>query len=290
MHSLLFAAALFLAPPTHALTTKASPRPARPRAELLASSGKPLLPAPELVAEAIGTGLITLLGTGTVSAAVYTGAQNGLWQIAVVWGAAVALAAYTTASISGAHLNPAVTLALVVFKGFPMGKALAYAIAQTVGATIAAVINYATFAKAIASFETTNDIVRGAAGSSASAPGVLGFGAHGVSLLGATALEALQMGVLMFVILSVTHDDSAAPSGGACALIGLTVAVLISVYGPLTSAGFNPARAIGPCVVAAASGWGSKEAFKGLGAYVAGPLVGALGGGLAHRAIYAASD
>ena len=97
-------------------------------------------------------------------------------------------------------------------------------------------------------------------------------------------LEALQMGMLMFVILSVTHKDSAAPSGGACALIGLMVAVLISVYGPLTSAGFNPARAIGPCLVAAASGWGT-EAFKGLAAYVLGPLVGALGGALAHRAI-----
>lgn len=288
MRALLFTSVILIASPTHALKTKSSPpRPARPRPELLASTGKPLLPAPELVAEAIGTGLITLLGTGTVSAAVYTGAQQGLWQIAVAWGAAVAVAAYTTAGISGAHLNPAVTLALVVFKGFPAGKALAYALAQTIGATVAAVINYVTFSKAIASFETTKEIVRGAAGSTASAPGVLGFGAHGTTLLSATALEALQMGILMFVILSATHQDSAAPSGSACALIGLVVAVLISVYGPLTSAGFNPARAIGPCVVAAASGWGN-EAFKGLTAYVFGPLVGGLGGALAHRAIYEA--
>ena len=182
-------------------------------------------------AEAIGTGLITLLGTGTVCAAVFTGAQAGLWQIAAAWGAAVALAAYTTASVSGAHLNPAVTFALVVFKGFPPGRALAYVLAQVAGATGAALLNLLAYSKAISSFEARKSIVRGAAASIASAPGVMSFGAHGITAPGAFALEALQMAVLMFVILSVTHEESAAASSGACALIGLTVAALISVYG-----------------------------------------------------------
>ena len=84
----------------------------------------------------------------------------------------------------------------------------------------------------------------------------------------------------------MTHKDSAAPKGGACALIGLTVAALISVYGPLTCGGFNPARAVGPCLVASAAGWGG-EAFVGLAAYLLGPLGGGLVGALAHRALYA---
>ena len=63
-----------------------------------------------------------------MAGAVYTGAHQGIWQIAATWGGAVALAAYSTAGISGAHLNPAVTLALVAFKGFPVGKALSYAV------------------------------------------------------------------------------------------------------------------------------------------------------------------
>ena len=93
-----------------------------------ASSNLPLTTHPHPHPHQIGTGLITLLGTGTVAGAVYTGAHQGIWQIAATWGGAVALAAYSTAGISGAHLNPAVTLALVAFKGFPVGKALSYAV------------------------------------------------------------------------------------------------------------------------------------------------------------------
>jgi len=253
---------------------------------LLLASAKPLLPAPELVAEAFGTGMITLLGTGVVIATVFCGAMQGLWQISAVWGLAVALAAYTTASVSGAHLNPAVTLALVVFKGFPVVKGLKYMIAQLVGATAAAALNYVSFSKAIAAFEATKEIARGAAGSIGSAPGVMTFGNYGVTVLGATLIEGLQMAILMFIILSLTHKDSAAPSGGACALIGAAVAALVSVYGPLTCGGFNPARAVGPCLVASMCGWG-KEAFTQIVPYVAGPLVGGLVGAFAHRCIYA---
>jgi len=107
----------------------------------------------ELLAEAIGTGLIVLLGTGTVASAVYTGAHQGIWQISATWGGAVALAAYTTAGVSGAHLNPAVTLALVAFKGFPVAKALSYAVAQLAGALAAAAGVLACFGPAIKSFE-----------------------------------------------------------------------------------------------------------------------------------------
>ena len=108
----------------------------------------------------IGTGLITLLGTGTVAGAVYTGAHQGIWQIAATWGGAVALAAYSTAGISGAHLNPAVTLALVAFKGFPVGKALSYAVAQLAGAIAGAMTVLACFGPAIKSFELGKNLVR----------------------------------------------------------------------------------------------------------------------------------
>eukprot|EP00966_Prymnesium_polylepis_P140795 3251521-Prymnesium_polylepis.1 len=124
-------------------------RPSPRRTSLVASATKPLFPEPALAAEALGTGLITLLGTGTVCAAVFTGAQQGIWQIAAAWGAAVAIAAYTTAGVSGAHLNPAVTFALVVFKGFPPRRALAYVFAQVVGASGAALLNFLAYSRAI---------------------------------------------------------------------------------------------------------------------------------------------
>lgn len=241
----------------------------------------------ELLAEAIGTGLIVLFGTGTVASAVYTGAHQGIWQISATWGGAVALAAYTTAGVSGAHLNPAVTLALVAFKGFPVAKALSYAVAQLAGALAAAAGVLACFGPAIKSFEAGKALVRGTPAAIASAPGCMFFALcpGGLSAIAACAIEGLQMAILTFGILALTHKDSAAPPGGACAMIGLTVAILISVFGPLTCSGFNPARDLAPRIVAALSGWGS-HAFKGWWVYSVGPFIGTLVGAAAAGALY----
>ncbi|MCX6023924.1 MAG: aquaporin, partial [Chloroflexi bacterium] len=81
-----------------------------------------------VIGETLGTFLLVLMGTGSVASAVLTGAQVGLWQVAVVWGFGVALAIHASAGLSGAHLNPAVslTLALLRPKSFPMGRLLPY--------------------------------------------------------------------------------------------------------------------------------------------------------------------
>src|SRR5438132_7581253 len=81
-----------------------------------------------LVGEAVGTFLLVLFGTGSVAAAVLTGAQVRLWQVAVVWGFGVALAIYCSAAASGAHLNPAVSLAFALWRrdGFPRRRLLPY--------------------------------------------------------------------------------------------------------------------------------------------------------------------
>jgi len=255
--------------------------------ELAWGSAAELGASRELLAEAIGTGMITLLGCGTVAAAVFTGAHAGIWQIAATWGAAVALAAYTTAGISGGHLNPAVSIALVAFKGFPLAKALGYIAAQVAGALAGAATVLACFGPAIRSFEATKGLVRGTPAALASAPGCMYYSLApgGLSGVGACAVEGLQMAILMFCILSLTDQKSAAPSGGACALIGLTVAVLISVFGPLTCAGFNPARDVGPRIVASLAGWGTL-AFKHWWVYAVGPCLGSLAGAAVHTALY----
>src|SRR5438046_4125761 len=87
---------------------------------------------PALIGEALGTYLLVLFGTGSVAAAVLTGAQVGLWQVAVVWGFGVALAIYATAAVSGAHLNPAVSLAFALRRprAFPAVRLVPYWLGQ----------------------------------------------------------------------------------------------------------------------------------------------------------------
>ena len=82
------------------------------------------------LAEFVGTYLLVLLGCGAVHASVLTGAQSGLWQVAIVWGIAIMLAIYTVGAISGAHINPAMTLAFAVWGGFSWRLVLPYVVAQ----------------------------------------------------------------------------------------------------------------------------------------------------------------
>ena len=88
-----------------------------------------------LLGEALGTFLLVLFGTGSVACAVLTGALQGLWQVAVVWGFGVTIAIYCSAALSGAHLNPAVSLAFAVLRprGFPLARLLPYWGAQLGG-------------------------------------------------------------------------------------------------------------------------------------------------------------
>ncbi len=96
--------------------------------------------------EIVGTFLLVLFGTGAVASAVLTGALAGLWQVAVVWGFGVTLAIYATAAASGAHLNPAVTLSMAIFRAaaFPVRRVLPYWGAQLLGAVLAGACSLTT--------------------------------------------------------------------------------------------------------------------------------------------------
>lgn len=155
-----------------------STRPALCAPASAAKAAEPA-PAPSLekrcLAEAIGTGIIVQGGCGVVCALKYAGANPTLFGLATIWGASVALAAYSTRAISGAHLNPAVTCALVANDLFPIEEAPQYVGAQLAGATLAGTINYAIFATGIAALEASEGIVRGAAASTASYAGAFGM-------------------------------------------------------------------------------------------------------------------
>ena len=265
---------------------------------MTAASRTPLRRA--LVAEAVGTYLLVLFGTGSVAAAVLTGAQVGLWQVAVVWGFGVALAISVSARHSGAHLNPAVTLAFALTRrgAFPWARVLPYCGAQLAGAVLAGATVAALFWPFLLRFEAREGLVRGQSGSERAAmvfgqyfpnPALFGTDATAwalVSPLTATLVEAFGTAVLVFVIFALTDPDNRAAPGANLApfFIGFTVAVLISLFAPITQAGWNPARDLGPRLVALALGWGEialPGPRWGFLAYLVGPLVGGpLGGWL----------
>ena len=253
-----------------------------------------------ITAELMGTFLLVLFGCGSVCSAVLTGAQVGLFQVAIVWGIGIALAIKLTSGISGAHLNPAVTLGFAVWRKFPTRKILPYIAAQSTGAMLAAIALLVLFGDSLIAFEAAQGIVRGSPGSEASAmvlteffpnPGGLPLAQHPAPILEwrAMLVEICGTAVLMLVILGVTNpQNQGATTSHAPWAIGLTITVLISLFAPLTMAGFNPARDLGPRVIATIAGWGT-EVFRANGntgwftVYILAPILGAQLGGLIHH-------
>lgn len=251
--------------------------------------------------EFFGTFILVFFGVGAVQAAVATGAQTGIWQVAVVWAIGVSLAIYATAAYSGAHINPAITLVAAVYDRMPMARVIVYWLAQFAGAAAAALILYAMFAEAILELERQHGLLRGGPGSELSAmvfgeyfpnPAIFGTDETAwriVSVRGAFIAEMVGTAFLAFMVGALTSECNMArpPAGVTAIMIGLTVAAIISVVAPLTQAGLNPARDLGPRVVAYFLGWG-EIAIPGprggwLLVYVAGPCVGALIGGGIQR-------
>lgn len=202
----------------------------------------------QCVAEMLGTMFIVIFGVGSVCSAVLTEYNAGLWQVAVVWGFGVALAIHSTASVSGAHLNPAVSLAFAMFRprDFGWSKLIPYWIAQYLGAIVGGCFNLLVYGPQFRHYEKVNNIVRGSKESiiTASAFGEYfpnpGFdsivGRDAISPLFAMLVEAWGTGILMFMILALIDSRHKIMKQTAMIpfFIGFTVAVLISLYAPLT--------------------------------------------------------
>jgi MIP family channel proteins len=245
----------------------------------------------ELVAECLGTFIIVQLGTGVVMAEIFAGATVGLFQIAAVWIIAVTLAICCTASISGAHLNPAISIAFCLLrrsKSFGWSKLIPYILAQTAGAILGSCVNLIMYASLIQEFEAVNGIVRSSAGAIASARAFGEYYAAPVTTATAFFAEAFGTAVLAGVIFALTHkgNDTVKHNVYIPPFIGMTVGGLITVIAPITQAGFNPARDFGPRIVAYLAGWHSV-AFLNCWVYIVAPIVGApLGALLVDKVLY----
>jgi len=264
----------------------------------------------DVVGEFVGTFMLVLIIRTVVTSAVVSGAQVGLWQVAVVAGLGVGVSIYCTSHISDAHLNPAVTLsfAIVRWRGFSWKKILPYIIAQLLGGFCAAGVLYGIYRHAISQYELDHGIVRGENGSEITA---MLFGDYFpnaaiynhsieenlnlVSPVETMLIEAWSTGVFLFVIFCLTDKQNTSVGNeeqkvAVPILLGITISILVSLYAPLTQAVYNPALDIGPRAFAACVGWG-RIAFPGprtgFWVYIVGPVIGGLVGALVYDCIVA---
>ena len=242
----------------------------------------------ELIAEAVAMFIIIAFGDSV--AAMYTlydpsPYQHAYWGLCVAWGLAVTLAIYTTASVSGCHANPAVTLALALYRKFSWRKVIPYCIAQTVGAFLGAGVVYVLFAPVIEHFLITNHLTRasgGAAGVFFTHPGLA------VTPLHAFNDEIILTAFLIFGIFAITeqYNELAPHANFGAVIIGLLVAVIGASMGYLEAWAINPARDFGPRLFCFVTGWGSS-ALPSPDNYwwipIVGPLLGAIIGGAAYQ-------
>lgn len=241
----------------------------------------------EFIGELIGTFILVFFGCGSVAVTVLFSAHVGLLQVAAIWGLGVTLAIYATRHLSGSHLNPAVSLAMVIGGRMSFRKLPVYISAQFLGAFIAAGVVYLLFDSSIAQYEATKGIIRSTPESYKTAmifgefypnPGVKTIAS--VSTINAILAEAAGTFALVFLIFSFTAgcnvggpDKSLSP-----VFIGLTVTIIISIIAPLTQAGLNPARDFAPRLFSYFAGW-KTAAFPDnhygfFTVYILGPFLG----------------
>jgi len=215
---------------------------------------RPNLPR-RCAAEGLAAFALVFAGCGAIVTDATGDGALGTVGVALVFGLVVMAMIYATGHLSGAHINPAVTIAFTLTRHFPGRDAIAYIAAQLVGATIAALVLLWAWPEA---------------------PADLGATVPSIEVGTALLYEALMTAMLMFVIISVATDTRAVGAGAAIA-IGGTVALDAIFGGPLTGASMNPARSFGPAV---ASG-----TWTDFWIYLVGPIAGALLGALAYQLV-----
>lgn len=210
------------------------------------------------IVEFLSTFCLVLLGCGAMAVEARTQALTHV-GVAIAWGLVVMIMIYAVGGISGAHMNPAVTIGFATLGRLPVKDALGYVPSQCLGALAGAIAIRATLGVDQSMLGSTN-----------------------VQLdLGLTAGLIIEFGltfILMFVVIGVSTGAKEETITAALA-VGSTIALAAMVAGPLTKASMNPARSLGPAVIAGD--------VSELWLYCIGPIAGAIAGGLTAQALHA---
>jgi glycerol uptake facilitator protein len=255
----------------------------------------------ELLSEFLGTFVLILLGCGSVAVAVAGLPGSGRQEVAFGsanwliiawgWGLAVVFGVYIAGGVSGAHINPAVTFAFALRRGFPWRKVPSYWLAQLVGAFVAAALVYAVYWQAIDAFNATNNL----AARDQSLPTFAIFATFpaeyfGNGIWGPLVDQIVGTAILLALVAALIDNRNQAPGMNmAPFLIGLVVVAIGLTYGTNAGYAINPARDLGPRLWTFLAGWG-QIAFPGtyqwFSSYWWIPIVGPLIGGAVGIYVY----
>jgi MIP family channel proteins len=242
----------------------ASSAPATPDLDLAPDGGDRASSRPDLLrrttAEALAAFALVFAGCGAIVADARYDGVLGAVGVSLVFGLIIMVMVYATGHLSGAHINPAVTIAFTLSRHFPPRDAAAYVAAQLAGATAGALVLLAVWPDQ---------------------PGDLGATVPTVGAGSALVYEVVLTAFLMFVIMAVATDTRAVGAAAAIA-IGGTVGLDALFGGPVTGASMNPARSFGPALAA-----GQWQDFW---IYLAGPVAGAALGALAYQLVRGDAD
>jgi glycerol uptake facilitator protein len=258
--------------------------------------------AGELAAECLGTFILICFGDGVVAMAVAALNQSGrgtqIFQasgdwliIGWGWGFAVAFAVYVVGGVSGAHINPAVTLAFAARRDFPWRKVPGYIAAQVLGAFLGALVVYIVYKAAIDSYDTAHHITRGAPDSVPTYSIFATFPApYFKTVIGPLIDQIVGTAFLVaFVFAVVDEFNQPVKANLAPLIIGFIVVAIGLSFGANAGYAINPARDFGPRLFAWIAGWG-KVALPGdygnISAYFWIPIVGPIVGGVVGAYVY----
>ncbi len=238
----------------------------------------------EVLGEFLGTFVLILFGVGVVAQVTLGAGATGQYvSINLAWGLAVMLGVYVAGGASGGHLNPAVTVALAAWRGFPWGKVGPYVAAQMAGAFVASAVVYVVYADALQHFDGGARQVTGALGTA----GIWAtYPQPWLSTLGGLVDQIVGTAALVLVVFAVTDPRNSPPQANITPIVvGLLVAAIGMAYGLNAGYAINPARDFGPRLFTALAGWGGEVFNAGNGWWwvpIAGPMIGGPLGGLVY--------
>ena len=241
--------------------------------------------AREALAEFLGTCVLIIFGSAVVAQVVLSGGANGSYlSINLGWGLGVTMAIYVSAGVSGAHLNPAVTLALAVHRGFAWSKVVPYCLAQTAGAFTGALVTFVTYRDAFNHYDGGTRLVTGAKATA----GI--FSTYPQDFLsnvpGGLVDQIVGTALLLLLVLALGDQKNFAAEGRLQPiLIGAAVVLIGMTFGFNAGYAINPARDLGPRLFTAMAGWGG-EVFTAGNSWWWVPIVGPLIGGVLGGYVY----